>query len=82
MFSNSSAEGLVPRLVAAGARGFVPKDADLDVLTHALRVVASGGWSLQGGPDAALPQALRCLVRSGPLEVEPPSLGGSGSTSG
>lgn len=75
VFSDSSADGQLPRLVAAGARGYVPKDAGLDVLTHALRVVASGGWSLQGGPDAALLQALRCLARSGSLEVDAPSLG-------
>ena len=75
IFSDSSADGLVPRLLAAGARGFVPKEAGLDVLTQALRVVASGGWSLQGGPGATLLQGLRCLAHSGPLEADAPSLG-------
>lgn len=75
-FSDSSTESLVPRLLAAGARGYVPKDAGPDVLVHAIRAVASGGWFVQSGPGSPLFEGLRWLGISGPLDgARPPHLG-------
>ena len=74
VFSDRSAEGLLARLLAAGARGFVPKQATAEPLVHAIRTVASGGWYVEAGPKSTLFETLRCLAGSGPLDGPVPKL--------
>jgi two-component system response regulator DevR len=74
VFSAPSAEGLLVRLLAAGARGFVPKEARAEILVHAIRTVASGGWYVEAGPKSTLFETLRSLARSGPLDAPVPNL--------
>jgi DNA-binding NarL/FixJ family response regulator len=74
VFSDSSAQAAAPCLLAAGARGLVPKEVAPEVLVHAVRVVAAGGWFVQGPAGATLFEGLRCLARSGPLDGPVPKL--------
>ncbi len=74
VFSGGPAERLLARLLAAGARGFVPKEAKAEPLVHAIRTVASGGWYVEASPKSSLFETLRCLARSGPLDGPMPKL--------
>ncbi|MBW4705507.1 MULTISPECIES: response regulator transcription factor [unclassified Micromonospora] len=68
MVTMSDDEDVVSRSLRAGARGYVLKDTDPDVIVDALRTVAGGGLVL--GPRIG-PQVLTSLRRQ-PVELPPP----------
>ncbi|MFJ6199274.1 response regulator [Micromonospora sp. NPDC092111] len=68
MLTMADDEDVVSRSLRAGARGYVLKDTDPDVIIDALRTVAGGGLVL--GPRVG-PQVLTSLQRQ-PVELPPP----------
>lgn len=68
MLTMADDEEVVARSLRAGARGYVLKDTDPDVIVDALRTVACGGLVL--GPRIG-PKVLTTL-RSRPVELPPP----------
>ncbi|MEU1755303.1 response regulator transcription factor [Micromonospora matsumotoense] len=68
MVTMADDEDVVGRSLRAGARGYVLKDTDPDVIVDALRTVAGGGLVL--GPRIG-PQVLTSLRRQ-PVELPPP----------
>ncbi|TDC79552.1 response regulator transcription factor [Micromonospora sp. KC606] len=68
MLTMADDEDVVNRSLRAGARGYVLKDTDPDVIIDALRTVAGGGLVL--GPRVG-PQVLTTLQRQ-PVELPPP----------
>ncbi|MFY1627291.1 response regulator [Micromonospora sp. WMMD723] len=68
MVTMTDDEDVVGRALRAGARGYVLKDTDPDVIVDALRTVAGGGLVL--GPRVG-PQVLTSLRRQ-PVELPPP----------
>jgi len=71
VFSDAAAQALVPRLLAAGASAFVPKDTPPEVLAHAILTVAAGGAAVLTPSASALSGPFRLLSASGLPPGEP-----------
>ncbi|WP_326550362.1 response regulator transcription factor [Micromonospora sp. NBC_01813] len=70
MLTMADDDELVARALQAGARGYLLKDTDPDVVVDALRTVAGGGLVL--GPGIRLPAATPPAGRALPAALPPP----------